>query len=107
MAYFPQPHPSQRARRYRVCERTHIQFIYGEGQQVNGRLHEISKTGGSADMEATLPASTLVHMTVRAQTGPIAAVAEMLPLVSGHRQPFRFIALDERDRDTLQRLISD
>lgn len=107
MAYFPKPHPSQRARRQRVCDLMPVQFIYGDGQQIQGRLFEISNTGGSADMEIPLPDSTLVHLTLRSSNGPIAAVAEMLPVVTGRRQPFRFIALDERDREHLQQLISN
>jgi hypothetical protein len=106
MAYFPKPHSSQRARRFRVCESVPILFIHGEGMQIRGRLFDVSDTGGSAEMEFPLPPSTLVHMTLRTSRGPVAAVAEMLPALGGRRQPFRFIALDEGDRENLQRLVS-
>ncbi|MBZ5569759.1 MAG: hypothetical protein LAN64_18175 [Acidobacteriia bacterium] len=84
-----------------------ILFSHGQGLQIRGRLCEISDTGGSAQMDSTLPASTLVHLTLHTAEGQIAAVAEILPAVSARRQPFRFIALDESDRANLQRLLSN
>ncbi len=105
MPYFPQPHPSQRAPRLRVCEHTNVLFVYGQGMQIRGRLYEISRTGGSAEMEVPLPPSTLVHLSVRTPSGKIDAIAEMLS-VTASRQAFRFIALDEPDRDQLHRLVS-
>ncbi len=106
MPYFPKPHPSQRAPRLRVCELTHVVFVYGQGMQIRGRLYDISRTGGSAEMEVPLPPSTLVHLSVRTPSGNIEAIAEMLSAVTAKRQPFRFIALDEPDRDKLHRLVT-
>ncbi len=107
MAHFPQCHSSQRARRYRVSESIPVLFLYGESLRMRGRLYEISCTGGSAEMDVPLPASTLVHLSVHASSGLIEAIAEMLPNVTVSRQPFRFIALDERDRDNLHRFLSE
>ncbi len=107
MAYFPRPHPSQRAPRHRVGSPTAVLFVHGNGLQNSGRLFEVSQTGGSADMDLLLPPSTLVSLTIRSGNGPIAAIAEMLPGVGGNRQPFRFIALDEEDGEDLKRLLSN
>ncbi len=107
MAYFPRPHPSQRARRHRVGGPVSVLFLYGEGYQNRGRLFEVSQTGGSADMDVLLPPATLVYLTIRTENGPIAAIAEMLPALGGNRQPFRFIALEERDSDGLRRLLAN
>ena len=107
MAYFPKSHSSKRAPRCRVSEAMPILFSRDHGEQIRGRLCEISDTGGSAEMDSTLPASTLVSLTLRTAEGQIAAVAEMLPAVSTSRQPFRFIALDESDRANLVRLVSN
>ncbi|MGI9103249.1 MAG: PilZ domain-containing protein [Terriglobales bacterium] len=105
MVYFPQPHATQRARRYRVSDSTPAQFIYEDGRQMQGRLYDVSLTGGSAVMDVPLPESMLVFLNLRTAAGPIAAVAEMLPALKGSRQPFKFIALDEADREKLQRLM--
>ncbi len=106
MAYFPQPHRSQRARRYRVSDSTPILFIYEDGLQARGRLYDVSLTGGSAVMERPLPEAVLVSVSVRTAVGNIGAVAEMLPMVGGGRQPFKFLALNEGDREKLARLMS-
>ncbi len=58
-------------------------------------------------MDIPLPASTLVHLSLRTSSGLIEAIAEMLPNVTVTRQPFRFLALDERDRDNLHRVLSE
>ncbi len=102
MAYFPQPHSSQRARRFQVSDATPMTIVFSNGMQISGRLETVSTTGGSAQMESLLPASTLVHLTISTATGPISAVAEMLQTADGARQAFRFIALDEEDRARLQ-----
>ncbi len=101
MPYFPQPHSSQRARRFRVPDVTPLTVIFSDGMQISGQLEAVSTTGGSARLESLLPPSTLVHLTFRTPVGPISAVAEMLPPVDSERQAFRFIGLDEGDRARL------
>ncbi len=105
MVYFPQPHSSQRARRFRVSDATPMAIVFSDGMQISGRLQTVSTTGGSAEMESLLPASTLVHLTIKTGLGPIGAVAEMLSPIDGDHQAFRFIALDEADRTRLQQFI--
>ncbi len=101
MPYFPQPHSSQRARRFRVSEVTPLAVVFSDGMQISGRLEAVSATGGSAQLESLLPPSTLVHLTFRTPVGPISTVAEMLQPLDSMRQAFRFIGLDEGDRARL------
>ncbi len=105
MAYFPQPHTSQRARRFHVSEANPINIVFSDGLQIKGRLYSVSATGGCADIEMLLPVSTLIHLTFQTADGAISAVAEMLEPVNANRQPFRFLALDESDRARLDRFM--
>lgn len=80
-------------------------MVYDDGQRLQGRLHTVSETGGCAGMEAQLPPSTLVSIELRTSAGLIKAVAEMLHPLDACRQPFRFLAIDEPDRNRLQQMM--
>ena len=103
MAFFPKPHPYQRARRHRISTQTPIVFVHG-GRQTRGRLQVVSDTGGCAGIDSHLALATLVHLQVHTPAGTISAVAEMLRPVDASRQPFRFLAMDDLDLSRLQQL---
>lgn len=105
MAFFPKPHPYQRARRHRISAPTQIVFVHG-GRQTRGRLQVVSDTGGCAGVESHLAPATLVHLQVSTPAGTISAIAEMLRPVDASRQPFRFLAMDDTDLSRLQQLVA-
>ncbi len=106
MAFFPTPHTSVRAPRFRVATPTKIVFVYGHGSQADGRLETVSRTGGCAGMAAHLAPGALVHIQMRTGAGTITAVGEMLPPVKQGRQAFKFIAMDELDSTRLEQFVS-
>lgn len=103
MAFFPKPHPYQRAPRRKVFTPTQIVFVHG-GRQTRGQLHVVSDTGGCAGVDSHLAPSTLVHLQVQSSAGTITAIAEMLRPVDASRQPFRFLAMDDQDLSLLKQL---
>jgi len=105
MAFFPRPHPYQRARRHKVQNSVQIVFVHG-GRQTRGRLQVVSDTGGCAGIESQLAPATLVHLQVRTSAGTVSAIAEMLRPVDASRQPFRFLAMDDADLSRLQQLVA-
>ncbi len=105
MAFFPKPHPYQRARRHKLSAPTQIVFVHG-GHQTRGKLYVISDTGGCAGVESHLAPSTLVHLQVPTSAGTISAIAEMLRPLDASRQAFRFLAMDDADLSRLQDLVA-
>lgn len=103
MAHFPRPHPSVRAPRIRVPNTESVSFSL-EGKRVQASLHEISTTGGLAQFNGVVSAGTLAKLQMKSKSGPITALVELLRPVTrpaGKMQPFRFVALDERDHERL------
>jgi len=101
MAHFPQPHASVRAPRVRVPNSESVSFSV-DGKRVPAVLHEISNTGGLAQFSITVRSGTLAELQMRSKSGPITGLVELLrPLPSGKMQPFRFVALDEKDHERL------
>lgn len=106
MAFFPTPHTSVRAPRFRVSTPTKVVFVYGHGSQADGRLETVSRTGGCVGMQAHLTPGALVSVQMRTGAGTITAVAEMLPPMRTGRQAFKFIAMDELDSTRLEQFVS-
>ncbi len=103
MAHFPQPHPSVRAPRVRVPNSESVNFSL-DGKRVPATLHEISITGGLAQFSGVLREGTFAELQMTSKAGPITGLVELLrpaKRASGKMQPFRFVALDEKDHERL------
>ena len=107
MAHFPQPHASVRAPRVRVPNSESVSFSV-DGKRVPAVLHEISITGGLAQFSGPVRAGTLAELHMRSKSGPISGLVEMLrpdTRASRKMQPFRFVALDEKDHERLSSVL--
>lgn len=102
MPIFPKSHPYQRAPRSKVTIPTQIVVVYEDGRRIQGRLQVVSETGGCAGLEKQLAPATLVSVEMKTPAGRVSAIAEMLHPLDAGRQPFRFLAMDESDRNRLQ-----
>jgi hypothetical protein len=86
---------------------THIRLQ--DGQRSTARLQTISPTGGLLRVLKPLLPGAIAEVLFLTETGPVLGLAELLNPCSHAPiglQPFRFLAMDERDRETLQAAIA-
>ncbi len=106
MTYFPQPDPSNRARRVKLPGSV-VVAVRSEGSQpVRAKLHELSTTGGLLVLSNALEQGDFVEVSFQTSHGIVRGMAELLSVrrksQSGCLQPFRFIALEDEYHTTLR-----
>jgi len=106
MTYFPQPNPSNRARRVKLPGSV-VVAVRSEGSQpVRAKLHELSTTGGLLVLSNALEQGDFVEVSFQTSHGIVRGMAELLSVrrksQSGCLQPFRFIALEDEYHTTLR-----
>jgi hypothetical protein len=105
MTHFPQPHPQQRATRVKMEATASALVKLEDGQRAKARIQTVSVTGGLLRMARALGEGDFVEVAFQTQSGPVHGMAEMLHprriSAEGILQPFRFIALDDNDHQTL------
>ena len=73
-----------------------------DGHQQRGKLEVLSLTGGLLNVSSTIEQGSRFKLMFMTQTGPVLGSVEMLPPVSGERQPFRFVGLEKADLGRLR-----
>ena len=106
MTYFPQPNPSNRARRVKLPGSV-VVAVRSEGSQpVRAKLHELSTTGGLLVLSNALEQGDFVEVSFQTSHGIVRGMAELLSVrrksQSGCLQPFRFVALEDEYHTTLR-----
>ena len=76
-----------------------------DGQPVRAQLHDLSATGGLLILSQAFEQGDFVELAFQTSQGKIHGLAEVLAarreLTSGCLQPFRFVALEDEDRNRL------
>ena len=109
MAHFPQTNTFVRAPRVTLRRAVSIDFVLSEQAIVRGELAVVSTTGGRARTSKQLSPGGLAEIRIGANHGIIRGIAEVLPgyqTIHGWLQPFRFVAIDDPDYDSLKQVIS-
>jgi hypothetical protein len=77
-----------------------------DGRSARAKLQTISETGGMLRLAGALEQGNLVEVTIETASGAVKAMAEILQPTrkskDGILQPFRFIALEDKDHLTLR-----
>ena len=87
---------------------THLPVVIklNDGHSARAKLQTISETGGMLRLAGALEQGNLVEVTIETESGAVKAMAEILQptrkLKDGTLQPFRFIALEDKDHLTLR-----
>src|ERR1700732_2288236 len=105
MTSSPQPHPERRALRVRLPGMPQATVRFEDGQHPSARLQTISITGGLLRVLKPLSPGAVVEVMFCTHAGPVLAMAELLSPCSAMPiglQPFRFIAMDDIDLETLR-----
>jgi c-di-GMP-binding flagellar brake protein YcgR len=106
MTYFPQPNPTNRARRVRLPGSV-VVAVRSEGSEpVRAKLNELSATGGLLVLSKALEQGDFVEVAFQTSHGIVRGMAELLSTRgksnSGCLQPFRFVALEDEDHTRLR-----
>src|ERR1700722_3844154 len=105
MTHFPQPHPQQRATRVKMEATASALVKLEDGQRAKARIQAVSVTGGLLRLARALEEGGFVEIAFQTQSGPMHGMAELVHprriSADGILQPFRFIALDDTDHQTL------
>ena len=106
MTHFPQTHPQHRAQRVQFGSTIAVVIKLTDGRSARGKLQTISETGGMLRLAGALEQGNLVEVTIETEAGAVKAMAEILQPTrkskDGTLQPFRFIALEDNDHQTLR-----
>jgi hypothetical protein len=106
MTHFPQPHPQQRATRIKLGDSVSALVKHDGGQRTKAKIQTVSVTGGLLRMAKALDEGDFVEVAFQTQSGPVHGMAEMLHprqvSANGILQPFRFVALEDDDHQTLR-----
>ena len=102
MNYFPQLFSHRRAPRFRLADVAPAVLQLCDGRRTSSEVQVISHTGGLLSLPTTLAQGSIVNLMFETDRGPVLGTAEMLFPVTSTQQPFRFVALPESDRSTLQ-----
>ncbi len=104
----PQPH-AERALRVRLPGMPQATIRFEDGQHSSARLQTVSITGGLLRVLKPLSPGVIVEVMFWTYAGPVLGIAELLGPYSAVRiglQPFRFIAMDDTDLQTLRTAIA-
>jgi hypothetical protein len=102
MTYFPQALPHRRAPRFRLADVAPAVLQLHDGRSTSSEVQVISHNGGLLSLPTPLHQGSIVKLMFETHRGSVLGTAEMLVPVSSTHQPFRFVALPESDRSTLQ-----
>ena len=102
MNYSPQSLPHRRTPRFRLADVAPAVLQLRDGRRTSSELQVISHTGGLLSLPTPLTQGSIVNLIFETDRGPVLGTAEMLFPVTSTQQPFRFVALPESDRSTLQ-----
>ena len=102
MNYLPQSLPHRRAPRFRLADVAPVVLQLRDGRRTSSELQVISHAGGLLSLPTPLDQGSIVNLIFETERGPVLGTAEMLFPVTSTQQPFRFVALPESDRSTLQ-----
>lgn len=102
MNYLPQSLPHRRAPRFRLADVAPAVLQLRDGRRTSSELQVISHAGGLLSLPTPLDEGSIVNLIFETERGPVLGTAEMLFPVTSTQQPFRFVALPESDRNTLQ-----
>jgi hypothetical protein len=102
MTVSPQPRTDWRSPRFRLADTTPAVLQFQDGRRTSAELQVISRTGGLLFLPRPLDQGSVVKLMFQTYRGPVLGTAELLIPVTGAQQPFRFVALPERDQCTLQ-----
>ena len=105
MTYFPQPNPVTRATRVKLGGSVLVAIRSEVSGTVRAKLQVLSATGGLFILAKPLEQGDFVQVAFQTSKGPVRGMAEMLQpsqSTSGHRQPFRFVALEDEDHTKLR-----
>jgi hypothetical protein len=106
MTHFPQPHPRHRATRIRLGSLASALVKLEDGHHTKAKIQSVSVTGGLLQLAKALEEGDFVEVAFRTLSGPVHGMAEMLHArqVSDSEilQPFRFVALEDEDHNTLK-----
>ncbi len=107
MTHYPQSHPTHRATRVQHPASALIKL--NDGQKAKGKIQVISVTGGLLQLSNALSEGDFVEVAFQTNSGNVRGMAEMLnPVRSAPGnvfQPFRFVALDDDDHQTLRMVV--
>jgi hypothetical protein len=106
MTYFPQPNPAKRATRVKLGSSVVVAVRSDGCPPVRAKLYEVSVTGGLLVLSKALEQGDFVEVEFQTSQGKVHGMAEVLSprceSASGCFQPFRFIALDDKDHTRLR-----
>jgi hypothetical protein len=105
MTRLPHSRTYWRSPRVRLADITPAVLRLADGRRHRGKLEIISLTGGLLSMPNMLDGGSRIKLMFLTPTGPVLGSAEMLSPVSTTRQPFRFVALEERDQSRLRAVV--
>jgi hypothetical protein len=93
---------NRRIPRFRLTETTPAILQSQNSLRMAGELHVISRNGGLLLLPALVHQGSVVELLFHTHRGPVLGTVQMLMPVTSTQQPFRFVALPESDRRTLQ-----
>ena len=102
MNALPQLNPDRRAPRCSLADLTPAVLRFDDGRRTQAQLETVSLTGGMLSVLRPVQTDSQVRLMFVTPTGPVLGTAEMLKPVSLSHQPFRFVALEQDDRQRLQ-----
>ena len=106
MTHFPQTHPQHRAQRVQFGSTIPVVIKLHDGRSARAKLQTISETGGMLRLAGALEQGNLIEVTIETASGAVKGMAEILEPTrkskDGILQPFRFIALEDKDHLTLR-----
>src|SRR5271157_4458763 len=106
MTHFPQSNVNLRSPRVQLRGSVTAAVMAEGGQRARAKLQSISITGGLLQVQHELSTGDFVELAFHSRSGPIRAMAEMLPparkLQSACLQPFRFVAIGDEDHRKLR-----
>jgi len=109
MSYFPEPNSANPARRVKVGNSVVVAIHPHGSQPVQGKLHDLSVTGGLLILPRALSHGEFVEVAFQTSQGMVRGMAELLEArresTSGCIQPFRFVALNDDDHTRLSRAV--
>ena len=107
MTYFPPPQAAARPPRVRFEGATPAVLRSKDGRCVSGKLEMVSVTGGLLSLSKPLAQGSNVRLLFITQKGSVFGGAEMLSPISWALQPFRFVALHDKDERKLKAAIQN
>ena len=109
MTFSPENQSQSRPPRVRLPGMPPASLRLQDGQRATAKLQTISVTGGLLRVLKPLTPGAVVELMFSTQSGPVLGLAELLcPCFDAPigLQPFRFIAMDQTDLETLDAAIA-